>query len=159
LAPRLHGERAKKVTDAMVSTMTIPVWVLLLFAGWTLATLFATVGVYRWSRILTRRANLSEFRADEQHGSDWYRRAMRAHANCVENLPVYAAIVVAIVASGVRSPTLDTLAITMLAARALQTVTHVAFEQTDPVVAVRFAFFFVQIVCMAAMGMLVALRA
>ena len=76
--------------------MTIPVWVLLLFAGWTLATLLATVGVYRWSRILTGRAALSEFRADEQHGSDWYRRAMRAHANCVENLPVYAAIVVAI---------------------------------------------------------------
>jgi uncharacterized MAPEG superfamily protein len=139
--------------------MTIPVWVLLLFAGWTIATLLATVGVYRWSRILTGRAALSEFRADEQHGSEWYRRAMRAHANCVENLPVYAAIVVAVVASGVRSPTLDTLAVVLLVARAAQTVTHVAVEQTDRAVAVRFAFFFVQIVCMAAMGIIVALRA
>jgi uncharacterized MAPEG superfamily protein len=139
--------------------MTIPVWVLLLFAGWTLATLLATVGVYRWSRILTGRAALSEFRADEQHGSEWYRRAMRAHANCVENLPVYAAVVVAIVASGVRSPMLDMLAVVLLAARALQTVTHVAFEQTDAVVGVRFAFFFIQIVCMATMGIFVALRA
>jgi uncharacterized MAPEG superfamily protein len=139
--------------------MTIPVWVLLLFAGWTLATLLATVGVYRWSRILTGRAALSEFRADEQQGSEWYRRAMRAHANCVENLPVYAAIVVAIVASGVRSPTLDTLAVVLLVARALQTVTHVAVEQTDAVVGVRFAFFFIQIVCMAGMGIVVALRA
>jgi uncharacterized MAPEG superfamily protein len=140
-------------------TMTIPVWVLLLFAGWTLATLLATVGVYRWSRILTGRAALSEFRADEQHGSEWYRRAMRAHANCVENLPVYAAIVVAIAASGVRSPTLDTLAVVLLVARALQTVTHVAVEQTDAVVGVRFAFYFIQIVCMAGMATLVALRA
>ena len=139
--------------------MTIPVWVLLLFAGWTLATLLATVGVYRWSRILTGRASLSEFRADEQHGSEWYRRAMRAHANCVENLPVYAAVVVAIVASGVRSPMLDMLAVVLLAARALQTVTHVAFKQTDAVVGVRFAFFFIQIVCMATMGIFVALRA
>jgi uncharacterized MAPEG superfamily protein len=139
--------------------MTIPVWVLLLFAGWTLATLLATVGVYRWSRILTGRAALSEFRADEQHGSEWYRRAMRAHANCVENLPVYAAVVVAIVASGVRSPTLDTLAVVLLAARALQTVTHVAVQQTDAVVGVRFAFFFIQIVCMIGMGIVVALRA
>ena len=139
--------------------MTIPVWVLLLFAGWTLATLLATVGVYRWSRILTGRAALSEFRADERHGSEWYRRAMRAHANCVENLPVYAAVVVAIVASGVRSPMLDMLAVVLLAARALQTVTHVAFEQTDAVVGVRFAFFFIQIVCMATMGIFVALRA
>ncbi len=139
--------------------MTIPVWVLLGFAGWTLATLLATVGVYRWSRILSGRAALSAFRADEPHGSEWYRRAMRAHANCVENLPVYAAIVVAIMASGVRSPTLDTLAVVLLAARALQTLTHVALEQTDAVVGVRFSFFFIQIVCMAGMGILVALRA
>ena len=138
--------------------MTIPVWVLLLFAGWTLATLLATVGVYRWSRILTGRAALSEFRADEPHGSAWYRRAMRAHANCVENLPVYAAVVVAIVASGVRSSMLDTLTVVLLAARVSQTVTHVAFEQTDVVVAIRFAFFFVQLVCMVGMGSLVAIR-
>jgi uncharacterized MAPEG superfamily protein len=137
----------------------IPVWVLLFFAGWTLATLLATVGVYRWSRILTGRAALSEFRADEPHGSEWYRRAMRAHANCVENLPVYAAIVVVIVASGVRSPMLDRLAVVLLAARVLQTATHVAVRQTDAAVAVRFAFFFTQIVCMAGMGILVALRA
>jgi hypothetical protein len=49
--------------------MTIPVWVLLLFAGWTLATLLGTVGVYRWSGILTRHAALSDFRADEPYGS------------------------------------------------------------------------------------------
>ncbi|HXJ34827.1 MAG TPA: MAPEG family protein [Candidatus Eisenbacteria bacterium] len=139
--------------------MSVPVLVLLLFAGWTLATLLATVGVYRWSHILTGRAALSEFRADEQQGSDWYRRAMRAHANCLENLPLYAAIVVAIVASGARSPTLDTLAVVMLAARVLQTLTHVTFPQTDPVVGVRFAFFFTQLVCMAAMGTIVALHA
>jgi uncharacterized MAPEG superfamily protein len=139
--------------------MTVPVWVLLLFAGWTLATLLATVGVYRWSRILTGRAALSEFRADELQGSDWYRRAMRAHANCVENLPVYAAVVVVIVASGVRSPTLDRLAAVLLAARVLQTITHVAVEQTNVVVGVRFAFFFAQLACMAGMGILVALGA
>lgn len=139
--------------------MTVPVWVLLLFAGWTLATLLATVGVYRWSRILTGRATLSEFRADELQGSDWYRRAMRAHANCVENLPVYAAIVVVIVASGVRSPTLDRLAVVLLAARVLQTITHVTVAQTDVVVGVRFAFFLAQLVCMAGMGIVVALGA
>jgi hypothetical protein len=36
--------------------MTIPVWVLLGFAAWTLLTLVTTVGVYRWARILTSRA-------------------------------------------------------------------------------------------------------
>jgi hypothetical protein len=32
--------------------MTIPVWVLLLFAAWTLLLLFLTIGYFRWSRIL-----------------------------------------------------------------------------------------------------------
>ena len=136
--------------------MSTPVWVLLLFAGWTLATLLGTVGIYRWTRILTGRARLGEFHADEVQGTDFYRRAMRAHANCVENLPVYAALVVVIVASGVRSPTLDRLAIAMLIARILQTVTHVAVPQSDAVVGVRFAFFFVQLAAMAAMGIVVA---
>jgi uncharacterized MAPEG superfamily protein len=139
--------------------MSTPVWILLLFAGWTLATLLGTVGIYRWTRILTGRARLGEFHADEVQGTDFYRRAMRAHANCVENLPVYAALVVVIVASGVRSPTLDRLAIAMLIARILQTVTHVAMPQSDAVVGVRFAFFFVQLAAMAGMGALVALTA
>jgi uncharacterized MAPEG superfamily protein len=138
--------------------MEIPVLVLLLFAGWTLLVLLGTVGVYRWSRILTGRAHVAEFQADVPHGSDWYRRAMRAHANCLENLPVYAAIVLAAVAAGVRSGTLDVLAITLFAARVLQTLTHVAFEQTDAVVSVRFAFFAMQLGCMLWMIALVLTR-
>lgn len=139
--------------------MPIPLWVLLGFAGWTLLTLFGSVGVYRWSRILTGRAQLKEFVADVPHGAEWYRRAMRAHANCVENLPVYAAIVVATVATGVRSPLLDTLAVILLVARVCQTITHIAFEQTNATVGVRFAFFFTQAWCMIGMGVFVALRA
>ena len=58
--------------------MTIPVWVLLGFAAWTLLTLFMTIGVYRWTRILTGRASIAEWRADEVQSSEWYRRAVRA---------------------------------------------------------------------------------
>jgi len=139
--------------------MTVPVWVLLGFAFWTLITLLGSVGVYRWGRILTGRARLNEFPADVPHGSDWYRRAMRAHANCVENLPVYAAIVVAIIASGVQSKTLDVLAIILLVARVFQTITHIAFEPTNTMVGVRFAFYFTQLVCMFWMGITVAILA
>ena len=73
--------------------MTIPQWALLAFAVWTILVLFGTIGVYRWSRILTGRSSISEWRADVAQGSDWYRRAMRAHMNCVENLGVFGAIV------------------------------------------------------------------
>jgi uncharacterized MAPEG superfamily protein len=128
--------------------MTIPVWTLLAFATWTLVLLLTTVGVYRWSRILTGRTAIAEFRADQVEGSDWYRRAMRAHANCVENLPVFGVIVFALVVAGVRDPTVDYLCAAILLARVAQSVTHVGFSQTNAVTSVRFAFFFLQIICM-----------
>jgi uncharacterized MAPEG superfamily protein len=137
--------------------MSVPVAVLLGFAVWTLLTLFGSVGVYRWSRILAGRAQLRDFPAEAPQGPDWYKRAMRAHANCVENLPVYGAIVVALVATGASGPALDALASVLLAARVGQTLVHVGFAQTNRVIAVRFGFFFTQAACMLAMaGILIA---
>jgi uncharacterized MAPEG superfamily protein len=139
--------------------MTTPVLVLLAFAGWTLLTLLATVGVYRWSRILTGRVAIAEWNSAVAQGDDWYQRAMRAHANCLENLPVYGAVVVAIVATGADSPRLDLLAVVVLAARMIQTVVHVGFTPTNAVASARFAFFFTQIVCMFWMGIWVVTSA
>ena len=136
--------------------MTIPVLVLLAFAAWTLLTLFGSVGVYRWSRILTGRACIAEWRADLPQGSEWYQRAMRAHMNCVENLPVYAAIVVALVATSVQSLAIDGLAVTMLAARIGQTVTHIVMPPTNAAAILRFALFFLQASCIIAMGVIIA---
>jgi uncharacterized MAPEG superfamily protein len=138
--------------------MSTPVLALLGFAVWTLVLLFGSVGVYRWSRILSGRARLTDFPADAPEGADWYKRAMRAHANCVENLPVFAAIVVAIVATGVRSLELNVLAVIVLVARVCQSLVHVALPQTQGVIAVRFTFFLVQAVAMLAMALLVVTR-
>lgn len=127
--------------------MTIPVWMLLGFAVWTLAVLLFSVGVYRWSRILTGRVEIKDFRGDRIEGADWYRRAMRAHANCVENLPVFGALVFALYVSGTSSPAVDALAVLVVAARVCQSVIHVALVQTNVVASARFAFFFVQVIC------------
>jgi uncharacterized MAPEG superfamily protein len=135
--------------------MSIPLWVLLAFALWTIVTLLGTVGVYRWSRILTGRAQIAGFPADRPEGKDWYRRAMRAHANCVENLPVYTAIVVVMLATGAASPLLDGLAIVLMSARVCQTLVHVAFQETNAATAWRFAFFFIQILCMILMSIVI----
>ncbi|NJL43349.1 MAG: MAPEG family protein [Pseudanabaena sp. SU_2_4] len=137
--------------------MNIPLWVLLGFAGWTLAVLLGTIGVYRWSRILTGRAQLNEFPADIPHGDDWYRRAMRSHANCLENLPIYTAIVVVIVATDTRSSILDILATLLLVARIMQTIVHIGFRQSNMVVGFRFSLFFTQLICMIGMGITVAM--
>ena len=126
--------------------MTVPLWALLGFAVWTVLLLLGTVGVYRWSRILTGRVQMREFVADRIEGEDWYRRAMRAHANCVENLPVFGAIVLALYASGIDSTLVSTVSIAILAARVAQSLVHVSFKQTNAVVSVRFGFFLVQIV-------------
>jgi len=138
--------------------MTIPVWVLLGFAVWTLLVLVLTVGVYRWALILAGRVPIREWRADGQQGAEWYRRAMRAHANCVENLPVYGAIVVVIIAAGLHDAWLDGLAILLLAARVAHTVVHVAFEQTNAVAGIRFAFFFTQVLCLLGMVAVILAR-
>jgi len=121
--------------------------------------LLATVGLYRWSRILTGRTQMKEFRADKIGGEDWYLRAMRAQANCVENRPVYGSVVVAIVVTGAASLILDLLAIVLLVARVRQTVIHVWFKETSPAVAVGFSLFLAQLVCMLCMGPIVGLKA
>ena len=125
--------------------MTIPLWMLLGFATWTVLLLAATVGVYRWTRILSGRASVSSFRADQVEGEDWYRRSMRAHANCIENLPVFGAIVLALYVGGVRGPIVDVLSVLVLASRVLQSLVHVSHVQTDAFVAVRFSLLSVQL--------------
>jgi uncharacterized MAPEG superfamily protein len=135
--------------------MKVPVLVLLGFAGWTMLTLFGSIGVYRWSLILTNRASIAEWRADIPQGSDWYQRAMRAHMNCVENLPIYAALVVGLMASGLESAVVDRLSITMLVARIGQTITHIALPPTNAAASLRFALFFLQAICMIAIGLII----
>jgi uncharacterized MAPEG superfamily protein len=131
--------------------MTIPLWMLLGFAAWTVLLLSATVGVYRWTRILSGRASVSSFRADQVEGEDWYRRSMRAHANCIENLPVFGAIVLALYVGGVRGPVIDVLSILVLMSRVLQSLVHVSHVQTDAFVAVRFSMLCVQLISFVAL--------
>jgi uncharacterized MAPEG superfamily protein len=135
--------------------MTIPVWMLVGFSTWTVLLLSATVGVYRWTRIFSGRASLSSFRADQPEGEDWYRRSMRAHANCIENLPVFGAIVLAIYAEGVRGTVIDVLSTLVLIARVLQSLVHVSHVQTDAFVAMRFSFLCVQLISFLALTALV----
>jgi uncharacterized MAPEG superfamily protein len=139
--------------------VTIPLWMLLGFATWTVFLLLATVGIYRWSRILTGREEIRAFRADHIEGHDWYRRSMRAHANCVENLPVFAVIVLALYATGLDSQLVRALTIVVLVARVLQSVVHVSFVQSNRAVAVRFTFFLIQIIAFLWLIAIIALAA
>ena len=135
--------------------MTIPLMALLGFALWTLLILLITIGPYRWAHILTGRTPASHWTADPNAGSGFYPRAMRAHMNCVENLPVFGAIVYAVDRVGVQSSLLNALALTVLGARMVQSSVHIALVQTDPVIYVRFGFYLAQVVAMVAMALIV----
>lgn len=139
--------------------MPLPVWMLLGFALWTVALLFFTIGVYRWSRILTGRVEIKNFRVDNVEAGGWYSRAMRAHANCVENLPVFGAVILALYASGLSSALAGCLAVIVLVARVLQSIIHVVFEQTNVIASLRFAFFLTQIISMVTIAGLVIAHA
>jgi len=58
--------------------MSMPVLVLLAYAGWALLSMALTVGVYRWHRILSGRSRIVAFSEYRVEGRDWYKRALRA---------------------------------------------------------------------------------
>ena len=138
--------------------MPIFVWSLLIFAVWTILVLSGSVGIYRWSRVLTGRADIKDWLADEVQGNEWYRRAMRAHLNCIENLPVFTATVVAVWISDIRSPVIDVLAIIISGARIAQTLVHIALVQSNTIASLRFALFFCQAVSMLIIVALVTIH-
>jgi uncharacterized MAPEG superfamily protein len=127
--------------------MTIPVWMLLGFATWTALLLLFTIGIYRWTRIFSGTVPIRDFPADASGGAEWYRRATRAHANCIENLPVFGAIVFALYVGNVGGALVDALSVAVLAARIVQSAVHVCFVHTNTIASVRFGFFFVQFIC------------
>jgi uncharacterized MAPEG superfamily protein len=138
--------------------MTVGLACLLGFAGWTLLILMLGIGSVRIFKVVTGAAKANAFAADVPHGSDRYRRTMRAHANCVENLPVFAAVVVTSALIGARGGLFDVLPQVYLAARVAQSTTHIA-SGSSAAVNVRFTFFVLQLVCVICLGLLVAAAA
>jgi uncharacterized MAPEG superfamily protein len=139
--------------------MSLSLWMLLGFAGWTLLILIVGVGAPRWTLILLGRADLTSFPGDTPHGSASYRRAVRAHANCLETLPVFAAVVLVATITHLAVRPMDVLAATTMGARIVQTSVHVLFRERPRTIAVRFSFFLVQVVAIIAMGLMLAIAA
>ncbi len=141
-----------------LATSMVPELMLLGFAAWTLLVLFVAVGYYRWNLIFRGQAGLGDFPSDQVEGADWYKRAMRAHANCIENLPVFAVLVYVAHALQVGGAWMDLLSALVLAARIPQSLVHICFVQSDRVVGVRFSLFSVQLVSFFVMLALILQR-
>jgi uncharacterized membrane protein YecN with MAPEG domain len=132
-------------------------WSLVGFVVWTLLLLMVTVGAPRISAVVTKRAKANSFNPAVPHGSERYQRSMRAHLNCVENLPIFAALVLLGAELQLTAGLFQTAAAAVLPARMLQSAVHVASGRNRAVL-VRFVAFSLQWLCFMLMACLLAAR-
>ena len=126
---------------------------LVLYALWAIA-LVLMVGADRVLMVVRGQAKANSFTPGVPHGSDSYWRINRAHLNTVENLPIFAAIVLAGWIVGMETATFNRLAIVVVVARIIQSVIHIA-SGTVAAISFRFAALAVQLLCEIWMAILV----
>ncbi len=122
--------------------------------------MLAGVGVRRWSLIFAGRANLTSFPGDTPHGSA-PTVARCARMPIASNLPIngFRAVVLVAAVAHLNPPNLGPLAVATLAGRIAQTSVHMLVPEANATVAIRFAFFLVQLVAMIGMGILIVIAA
>ncbi len=121
--------------------MTISALVLTLFLAWTLL-LLVVMELLRSYLVVTGRVRSNEFKPDNSNVSPFMQRLARAHANCVESLPVFGGLLLVAIATG-RAEVTDELAPWLLGARIVQSGIHLASASVIAVNA-RFTAFAVQ---------------
>jgi uncharacterized MAPEG superfamily protein len=111
------------------------------FVAWSLF-LLVLMEVIRSKLVLTRAIAANGFTPDNSNLSPFMQRLARAHANCVEGLPIFGGLMLVAVLAGKSSIT-DPLAYTLLGARILQSVIHLS-SLSALAVTFRFSAFAVQ---------------
>ena len=137
--------------------MLLSYWALLGFVGWTLLLLVLGIGVTRIGQVMRREASANSFNPQVPHGTESYQRRMRAHLNCIENLPIFATLVLLGATLGVVGSTFQAAAFAVLPMRIGQSVAHIASGRNRAVLG-RFGFFSAQLICFAIMLVLLVLR-
>ena len=115
------------------------------FAAWTLVLAFVMVN-HRVYFVLTGQRKINSFTPDGSGVSAFQQRACRAHANCYENLPVFAALILVAVTAG-KSAITDSLAMIAVYCRMAQSTVHL-ISISQPAVMVRATFYTVQMLIM-----------
>jgi len=121
--------------------MSTSALVLALFIAWTLL-LLVVMEVLRSHLVVTGRTRSNAFDPENSNLSPFMQRLARAHANCLEGLPVFGGLLVVALVAG-RSDVTDPLAPWLLGARIVQSGIHLASTSVAAVNA-RFTAFAVQ---------------
>ena len=112
------------------------------FIGWTLA-LLTLMEILRSILVVSRRVPANGFQPDNANLSSFMQRLARAHANCIEGLPVFGGLLVVALATDLNAAT-DPLAYALLAARVFQSTVHLV-ATSAAAVTVRFLAVSVQV--------------
>ena len=94
------------------------------FVAWSLFLLVLMEAI-RSKLVLTKAVAANGFKPDNSNLSPFMQRLARAHANCIEGLPVFGGLMLIAVVTG-RTSITDPLAYVFLAARILQSVIHLS---------------------------------
>jgi hypothetical protein len=113
------------------------------FIAWTLSLLIL-MEVLRGKLVLSKSVASNGFQPDNANLSPFMQRLARAHANCVEGLPLFGGILLLALVTQ-RSSVTDPLAYVFLAARLAQSLIHLS-SMSVLAVNLRFTAFAVQIV-------------
>jgi uncharacterized MAPEG superfamily protein len=109
---------------------------------WTLILLILMEAL-RTRYVVTKAVAANQFRPDNSNLSPFMQRLARAHANCVESLPIFGILLIAALLNN-RAGITNPLAPWLLAARLIQSCVHLA-SLSVAAVNVRFVAFAVQI--------------
>ena len=112
------------------------------FIAWTLF-LLVLMEIIRSQLVITKAVQANQFRPDNANLSPFMQRLARAHANCLEGLPIFGGLMLVAVLAG-KSAVTDPLAFVLLGARILQSGLHLSSLSVQAVT-MRFAAFAVQI--------------
>ena len=112
------------------------------FASWSILLAF-TIITLRSALGLTGKHDSFYFRPDGSDVSPFHMRLCRAHANCFENLPIFASLILVAMATGNGEVT-DSLALWVLAARLAQSITHL-ISTSNAAITLRVTFFAIQL--------------
>lgn len=112
------------------------------FIAWTLF-LLVLMETVRSKLVVTKAVPANGFQPDNANLSPFMQRLARAHANCLEGLPIFGGLMLVAVVAG-KSATTDPLAYTLLIARMLQSIIHLA-SLSEAAVTARFLAFAVQL--------------
>lgn len=122
--------------------MSTSAYVLTLFIAWALF-LLVLMEIVRSYLVISGRVRSNQFTPGNSNLSPFMQRLARAHANCIESIPVIGGLLVVAIATGQTKIT-DSLAPWLLLARIAQSSVHMA-SLSVAAVNIRFTFFAAQV--------------